>query len=89
MSDFDNTNTGALFPVKDRKTENHPTHNGTININGADHWLSAWVKVAGEKSKNPGQKFLSLSLGDPLEEQKTAKATPATDDGFDDDIPFN
>ncbi len=59
---YDNTNTGALFPNKNRKTENHPNLTGSINIEGVEHWLSAWTKV----DKN-NKKYISISLGAPKE----------------------
>lgn len=73
MSNFDNTNRGVLF-VNDRKqSDNHPDYKGSINIAGVDYWLSAWTK-SGQKGD-----FLSLSLGDPKEQQQSQapRAAPA------------
>lgn len=56
MTQYDNTNSGALFAAKERKTDNHPTHTGSINVNGVDFWLSAWVKEKGD------MKYFSLSV---------------------------
>jgi hypothetical protein len=57
MADFDNTNKGALFQAKEKKTDKHPDYDGTINVDGHDYWVSGWKKV----SKN-GNTFLSLSV---------------------------
>ena len=54
---YDNTNKGALFQSKNKKTENHPDYDGSINIDGKDYWLAGWRKT----SKN-GAQFLSLSI---------------------------
>jgi hypothetical protein len=54
---YDNTNSGALFQAKEKKTEKHPDYDGSINIDGKDYWLSGWRKT----SKN-GNQFLSLSV---------------------------
>ena len=78
---YDNTNTGILFKNDRKLTDSHPDYNGTININGVDHWLSAWIKQ-GKKGK-----FMSLSIGAEKEakpEQKHKDPEPA----FDDHIPF-
>lgn len=57
MSDYDNTNKGALFQAKEKKTDKHPDYDGSINVDGHDYWVSGWKKV----SKN-GNTFLSLSV---------------------------
>jgi hypothetical protein len=80
---YDNTNKGVLFR-NDRKTQDsHPTHSGSINIDGKEFWLSAWVKD-GNKGK-----FFSLSVKpkDAAPQQAKAQAAPQQDH-FDDDIPF-
>lgn len=93
MSGYDNTNSGALFRAKEKKSENHPDYTGVINVNGVDCWLSGWVKESKE-----GQKYFSLAVtpksieahakaASPKEAQ--AQAAPLNlDDDFDDDIPF-
>lgn len=64
MSQYDNTNRGVLFENDRKETENHPDMNGTININGVDHWFSGWWKQT-----RSGSEFLSLSIGKPKEAQ--------------------
>lgn len=84
MSDYDNTNRGALFANKDRQTENHPNATGTLNVGGTEYWISAWTKTS-----KAGDKYQSLSVK--LKEGKPAKAAPApapSAEPFDDDIPF-
>lgn len=56
MADFDNTNRGALFKNTRKEQPNHADYNGTINIDGAEYYLNAWVK----EGKNG--KFFSLSI---------------------------
>lgn len=59
MTEYDNTNSGALFK-NDDKDEAHPNwadYQGSINVEGVDYWISAWLK----KSKK-GQPFMSLSV---------------------------
>lgn len=84
MSDYDDTNRGALF-ANDKKTqENQPNMRGTLNVAGVEYWVSAWTKTS-----KSGMRFQSLSVT-PKEQQSTPQpaapqAAPVT---FDDDIPF-
>ena len=68
MSDYDNTNSGALFKNKDKTAEkpNWPDYNGNIDVEGKQYWIRAWIK----KSKG-GQTFMSLAL-EPKEESQQA-----------------
>lgn len=53
---YDNTNRGVLFRNDRRESDKHPEYNGSINIDGVEYWLSAWVKD-GKKGK-----FFSLAV---------------------------
>ena len=85
MADFDNTNRGALFKNDRKESENHPGYTGTINVDGVDYWLSAWVKE-GNKGK-----FFSLSVkpkdAPKAQAQRAGKVVKAID-ALDDDVPF-
>lgn len=73
MTQYDNTNRGTLF-VNDRKcTESQPDFRGKININGVEHWLSGWWK----EPRSGGAQFLSLSLGDEVQQQGSAPTRQA------------
>lgn len=91
MSDFDNTNRGALFKNDRKEKDTHPDYKGSLNVGGVDHWLDAWLKT----DKN-GKKFMSVSVK-PKEQRASAPAPrqapqrQAPKTGFDDmdsDIPF-
>lgn len=84
MAEYSNENRGALFSNKENKTaENHPDYKGSINANGVDFWLSAWLK----KSKD-GKPFMSLSIT-PKEQKPAAKPKQPAYQGDDDsDVPF-
>lgn len=84
MTQYDNTNKGALFANDNRKTDKHPTHTGAINVDGKDYWLSAWVR----ESKT-GKRFFSLAV-QPKEETigKRERPTAQPSEEFDDSIPF-
>lgn len=78
MTDYDNTNSGALFANTERKTDKHPNARGTLNVEGREYWISAWTKTS-----KKGDKYQSLSIQAKDEQPKSAEATP-----FDDPIPF-
>jgi uncharacterized protein (DUF736 family) len=80
MSDYDNTNSGALFANADRKTDKHPNARGTLNVDGVEYWISAWTKTS-----KKGDKYQSLSV----QRKDQLPTTPRVDaEPFSDDIPF-
>ena len=88
MTEYDNTNKGALFGnTRKRAGKKDPDLQGKLDIAGVEHWISAWFFVYekdGEKKKG-----ISLSLGDKVEPKGDSKpkASSKTDDP-DSDIPF-
>jgi len=83
--EFDNTDRGVLYRNGNKTTDKHPDYSGSVNVAGADYWLSGWLK----ESKKDGKKFFSLSVrpkGDPKPVNKPVKTTEPDD--FDQEIPF-
>ena len=94
MSNYDNTNRGVLFKNDRKEKDAHPDYKGSINADGVEYWLSAWMKE-GAKGK-----FMSFLLT-PKETTQTAaqaaqhaappqrqqQAAPVVEQ-LDDDIPF-
>ena len=90
--EFDNTNRGSLFKNDKKEQDSHADYNGSINIEGTEFWINAWVK----ESKKDGKKFFSLSVKPKANQNATrGKSAPAKpkyegrkkdDEG--DDIPF-
>ena len=76
--EYDNTNRGALFKNTDKSDDKHADYKGTINVDGTEYWLNAWLKTS-----KKGMKFMSLSVK-PKEETNKEKAKP----DLDDEIPF-
>ena len=84
MSEYNNTNTGALFKNDKQGNENWADYRGTINVSGEEYWLSAWIKTA----KKDGSKFMSLAIK-PKEAAPAPKAgKPTKRDEPDQEIPF-
>jgi hypothetical protein len=81
MSDFDNTNRGALFRNDQKDKDSDRDYSGTLNVGGTEYWLSGWMKTS-----KKGTKFLSLSVK-PKEPAANGKKKPVGAE-FDDAIPF-
>lgn len=58
MSNFDNTNRGALFK-NDRKEagDKKPEYTGSLNVEGVEFFLDAWLKKSAA-----GVSFMSVSV---------------------------
>jgi uncharacterized protein (DUF736 family) len=76
MADYDNTNSGRLFPADDKKTEKSPDFTGTLNVEGKEYRLSAW-----KKTSKAGKKYLSVSISEP----QSKDGAPAKQVSKDDD----
>jgi hypothetical protein len=81
LSDYDNTNRFVLFKNDKQGNEKRPDYTGTIDINGTEYRLSAWIK----ESKN-GNKFMSGAVGEASPSQQQAPQQQAPQ--FEDDVPF-
>jgi hypothetical protein len=91
MTTYDNTNRGILSRNDRKEKDTHPSHKGSINIEGVEYWLDAWT----QERKDGSGKFFSLSVkrkdkqAEPARAPAAPKAAPSS--GFDDmsdDIPF-
>ena len=66
-------NRGVLFLNDKKSGANDPTYTGTINVGGAEYWLSAWVNT----SEKTGSKYVSLSVRS--KDQPNGKSKPKPD----------
>ncbi len=79
--EYDNSNRGSLFKNDRKDDAKFPDYKGSINVDGTDYWLSAWIKVSKD-----GAKFMSLSV-----KNKNADVQPkkkVKQEEFEDDAPF-
>jgi len=59
---YDNSNSGLLAKNDKQGNESRPDYRGSINVDGVDYWLSAWIKTGRDGTKLAGQKYMSLSV---------------------------
>jgi hypothetical protein len=87
---YDNTNSGALFRNDKAGNEKRPDYKGSLNIDGVDYWLSAWLR----DKKDGSGKYMSLKAERKEQPQhappqrQAAPPAPAIDLEDCDDIPF-
>lgn len=100
MTQYDNRNSGALFP-NDRKTKaSHPDYKGSMtDASGQEFWISAWVKqgkkgdflsLAFEKKEDrpvDGPRILGQPKG-PDMPRRSPSNPPRNPAPLDDDLPF-
>jgi len=81
MTEYDNTNSGALFKNENKTNERQPNLRGSLNVDGTEYWVSGWTKTI-KNGPKAGNKMISLAVT-PKDE---GVADLSTED--DEDIPF-
>lgn len=83
MSDYDNTNTFALFKNKDKEEgSKQPDYRGTLNVDGVEKEIAAWIRVSAK-----GEKFMSGRVNEPYKKEEKASPRKFRDEDAD-SIPF-
>ena len=57
MTNFDNSNRGAIWRNKDKQEDKQPDFKGSINVAGVDYWISGWQRKEGDNPKAPVIRF--------------------------------
>lgn len=84
MTQYDNTNRGALFKNDKQGNESRPDYTGNLNVAGTEYRISAWLKVG-----KSGAKFMSLSVQAKQAQTLAEKPVALQPAPFEDDeIPF-
>jgi uncharacterized protein (DUF736 family) len=81
--EYDNNNRGSLFKNDRKDDAKFPDYKGSINVDGTDYWLSAWIKVSKD-----GQKFMSLSVKNKNADASLQPKKKVKQEEFDDSMPF-
>ena len=77
--EYETNNRGSLFRNDQKDDAKFPDYKGSINVNGVDVWIGAWLKTSKD-----GVKFMSLSV-----KPKSADVAKPKKATFDDDlVPF-
>lgn len=91
MKQYDNTNSGFMSRNDNRKTDKHPEFTGSLNVEGVDFWVSAWVNEGREGGKMEGRKYFSIKISRKEQNNRNAPPPPkqSSHSEFDiDDLPF-
>jgi hypothetical protein len=77
-------NSGSLFKNERKEQDNHADYQGSLNVEGVEYWLNAYVKTSGA-----GKKYFSIGIK-PKQRQTQERQTnhPSTIADMSDDIPF-
>ncbi|MDF3019331.1 MAG: hypothetical protein K0Q92_634 [Steroidobacteraceae bacterium] len=95
---YDNTNSGIIKRNdKKREGKKDPDYNGSIDVEGVEYWVAAWINEGRPGSKLEGQKYFSVKLTKKDDQpaaapaaapKPAAKPAPTGFPDMDDDIPF-
>lgn len=89
--DFDNTNSGIMHRNLNKTEPKQPDFSGTVNVDGVEYWLSAWIKESkadGKLAQKGIKQFFSISV---KPKNDSAPKIHPKSEGFsdlEDDIPF-
>lgn len=81
--EYDNSNRGSLFKNDRKDDAKFPDYKGSLNVDGTDYWLSAWIKVSKD-----GNKFMSLSVKNKNADASLQPKKKVKQEEFDDSMPF-
>ena len=83
MSDYDDTNRGAMFKRDKEGNEKRPDYSGPLNVDGTEWQIAAWITES-----KAGNKYMSLRVEPPYESDKAPAAKAGSNLPEPEDIPF-
>jgi uncharacterized protein (DUF736 family) len=72
MTDYDNTNTGALFKRDKEGNEKRPDYSGPANVDGTDWEVAVWIRES-----KAGNKYMSMKFSPPFNPEGSQKPAQA------------
>ena len=57
MSDYDNTNRGAIWKNEKKEQDTHPDFTGALNVEGVEYFFDAWKRKADASERAPALSF--------------------------------
>ena len=87
---YDNTNRGSIWKNDKRESDKHPTHTGSINIDGKEYWLNGWVRAKDANEKAPAMSFSVRAKdgGNGTTQRQDHKPNEQDINDIESDIPF-
>jgi hypothetical protein len=82
MTDYDNTNRGAIFKNEKKENPKAPDFGGKLNVDGKDYFIDGWRYDARDGKKA----FISLKVK--LMEKQGAGRRTEVKEKLDDEVPF-
>ena len=89
MTEYDNTNRGAIWPNdRMREGKQDAQFTGSLNVDGVEYWVNAWKRKPDAKEGSPSLSF-SINRKDANTAPRPVAPTPPVHDDFgDQEIPF-
>lgn len=88
MSNYDDSNKGAIWGNDKKETEKHPDFRGQANVDGTEYWVAAWKRGPNDNPKSPALRFSFTPKDDQPKQSARDQPSAYTDDDIDDRIPF-
>ena len=84
---YDNTNRGSIWKNEEKRDDKDPDFKGSLNVGGADYWVSAWKRKEGANPKSPALSF-SVKPKEAKRRSDTVSTGRQLYNPLDDDIPL-
>jgi hypothetical protein len=87
MTQFDNSNRGAIWKNKKKDAPTYADFTGSINVDGHDYWLNGWLRAPDASPESPSMRF-TVKRKDGQPQQQAAAPRQQARSEMDDEIPF-